>query len=71
MYAAFSLCEFGLDDCNVHALCIDKDGGFDCQCTAGYTGNGTHCSGEMQSPCISCLDNILIYLEVISCILLC
>ena len=46
MNAAFSLCDFGLDDCDVNATCIDRDGGFDCQCITGYSGNGTHCDGK-------------------------
>ena len=45
-YAAFNVCEFGLDDCDVNATCIDRDGGFDCQCITGYSGNGTHCDGK-------------------------
>ena len=45
MYSAFSLCDFGLNDCDDNALCIDRDGGFDCQCITGYSGNGTHCDG--------------------------
>lgn len=47
MYSAFSLCDFGLDDCDVNALCIDRDGGFDCTCITGYSGNGTHCDGKI------------------------
>ena len=46
MNAAFSLCDFGFDDCDVNATCIDRDGGFDCQCIIGYSGNGTHCDGK-------------------------
>ena len=46
MYAAFSVCEFGLNDCDVNATCIDRDGGFDCQCITGYSGNGAHCDGK-------------------------
>ena len=41
-FTDFSLCDFGFADCHVNATCIDREGGYDCQC---YTGNGTHCDG--------------------------
>ena len=45
LFIDFSLCEFGFADCHVDAICIDREGGYDCQCDEGYTGNGTHCDG--------------------------
>ena len=46
MFIDFSLCDFGFADCHDNATCIDREGGYDCQCNNGYTGNGTHCDGK-------------------------
>ena len=48
-------------DCHVNADCVDIVGGYECHCTTGYTGNGTHCSGqeeiyETKLMCVSCFD---------------
>ena len=32
--------------CSRHALCIDSEGSFSCQCLPGYRGNGSFCSGK-------------------------
>ena len=48
LYAAFSLCDSGFANCDMNATCIDRDGGFDCLCDTGYTGNGTHCDGKIH-----------------------
>ena len=50
LFLDFSLCDYDFDDCHVDAMCIDREGGYDCQCNDGYTGNGTHCDG-MLSMC--------------------
>ena len=39
------MCEVGPIDCHTNATCLDRDGGYDCECNDGYTGNGTHCEG--------------------------
>ena len=44
---AFNVCEHpSLVDCHVNADCVDIVGGYECHCTTGYTGNGTHCFGK-------------------------
>ena len=44
---AFNVCEHpSLVDCHVNADCVDIVGDYECHCTTGYTGNGTHCSGK-------------------------
>ena len=47
LFTDFSLCDFDFDDCHINATCIDRVGGYDCQCNEGYTGNGTHCDGML------------------------
>ena len=34
--------------CDENANCTDTDGSFQCSCVDGYTGNGTHCEGELN-----------------------
>ena len=44
--AAFNVCGHpSLVDCHVNADCVDIVGDYECHCTTGYTGNGTHCTG--------------------------
>ena len=44
-----NLCEVGPTECHANATCLDRDGGYDCECNDGYTGNGTHCEGQLLS----------------------
>ena len=48
-YPGINLCEVGSTDCHTNATCLDRDGGYDCECNDGYTGNGTHCEGMFLS----------------------
>ena len=52
MYTGFSLCEESdVVDCHDNATCTDLEGGFECECVTGYTGNGTQCDGKVrQNP---------------------
>ena len=43
--SGINLCDVGPTDCHTNATCLDRDGGYDCVCNDGYTGNGTHCDG--------------------------
>ena len=43
-----NLCEVGPIDCDTNAMCLDRDGGYDCECSTGYSGNGTHCEGTVR-----------------------
>ena len=53
-----SLLQFYLDvneclserhDCDVNADCINTEGGYNCSCREGFMGNGTHCSGIINT----------------------
>jgi len=37
-------CEQNLHTCSVHATCVNTDGGYDCICKDGFTGDGFKCS---------------------------
>lgn len=37
------------NNCNHRAYCENTIGSFRCHCMANYTGNGTHCKGEMST----------------------
>ena len=41
-------CMEGTDNCDRNATCTNTDGGFNCTCNNGYSGNGTtnDCNGE-------------------------
>ena len=41
------MCEVGPIDCDTNAICLDRDGGYDCECSIGYSGNGTYCEGML------------------------
>merc|ERR1712113_266143 len=36
-------CAIGISNCGANAQCIDTIGGFDCECIAGYNGDGFSC----------------------------
>ena len=38
-------CVLGTHECDVNATCTNTDGSHQCDCDAGFTGNGTHCEG--------------------------
>ena len=44
-HIGINLCEVGPIDCDTNAMCLDRDGGYDCEYMAGYSGNGTYCEG--------------------------
>ena len=49
LYADMDECSYGLNNCTDNADCIDKEGGFDCQCSEGFIGNGfINCSSLYQ-----------------------
>ena len=41
------MCVVGPTDCHHNATCLDRDGGYDCECDGGYSGNGTYCEGML------------------------
>ena len=38
-------CSEGSHQCSHSANCSNTEGGYECHCSAGYTGNGTVCEG--------------------------
>jgi hypothetical protein len=48
--AVFSLdvdeCSENIDNCNTNATCSNKPGSFDCECKAGFSGDGISCSSK-------------------------
>ena len=49
-------CATGADNCSQNATCLDRLGGFDCECETGYEGNGVRCD-PVADPCQSCDAN--------------
>lgn len=38
-------CANGTHDCHRDAICTNTDGGFNCSCNGGFTGDGRKCAG--------------------------
>ena len=38
-------CKTGANECDEDAECSNTDGGYECECRDGFTGNGSHCDG--------------------------
>ena len=38
-------CQMANHACHENAECSNTDGGYECECRDGFTGNGTHCDG--------------------------
>ena len=36
-----------LNNCHEDARCTNTEGGFNCSCNDGYSGNGTECTGKL------------------------
>ena len=45
-YLDLDECSEGLDNCGIHARCINVVGSYLCECENGYIGNGTSCLGK-------------------------
>ena len=46
-------CDGDLDDCaDVGATCTNFNGGFQCLCNAGFTGDGKTCVGKLLCACV-------------------
>lgn len=46
-YSDIDECDTGADNCHGNAICTDTDGGFYCNCTQGYEGDGEHCQSML------------------------
>ena len=42
-------CTVGTANCDSNATCTDTEGSFTCTCNAGYTGDGTSCTGKSMA----------------------
>ncbi len=47
-------CAAGTDNCSANAVCNDLEGGFECECNTGFSGDGVNCTGESQLLIILC-----------------
>ena len=47
-YTDMDECLEGIHDCNPHAYCTNDDGGYNCTCVNGYSGNGFTCGEDMN-----------------------
>ena len=54
--SGINLCVVGPTDCHNNATCLDRDGGYDCECDGGYSGNGTYCEGILVNHFTSAND---------------
>ena len=43
-------CAMELDECSDNAACTDTDGGYECTCNAGFTGDGFTCTSKSLIP---------------------
>ena len=52
-------CTLGTDNCDTNAICTNTPAGsFTCTCNAGYTGDGTTCTGKKPSfTCVTLLKH--------------
>lgn len=41
-------CSLMVDNCDNNAFCTDTEGGFTCECTTGFTGDGVNCQSELK-----------------------
>ena len=54
--SGINLCVVGPTDCHHNATCLDRDGGYGCECDGGYSGNGTYCEGMLVNHFTSAND---------------
>ena len=54
--SGINLCVVGPTDCHNNATCLDRDGGYGCECDGGYSGNGTYCEGMLVNHFTSAND---------------
>ena len=44
VYPDINECDEDTDTCDGNATCSDTEGGYDCECNVGYSGDGYSCS---------------------------
>ena len=45
--------------CDINAQCNNTVGSFDCICSDGFTGNGTHCDGKQERNFVHVIRNTI------------
>ena len=48
-------CKLQTHKCSKHARCLNGQGGYKCECSKGYSGDGFNCTG-LQKKKINILD---------------
>ena len=48
VFVDYDECVANFDNCDENAECINTDGGFDCVCNEGYTGDGFTCTRKQN-----------------------
>ena len=46
LYPDINECDVDTDMCDSNATCSDTEGGYDCKCNVGYSGDGFSCSSK-------------------------
>ena len=50
-------CSTGNNSCHVNASCTNTDGGYECDCISGFSGDGFNCSSKFCAIGIICKTN--------------
>jgi hypothetical protein len=47
----------GQNQCHEHAVCLNTDGDYECECKSGFKGDGVVCSDIKECETSPCGDN--------------
>ena len=58
LYTDIDECEMGTDQCHEdYGICDNTDGGHNCSCKNGFTGNGTTCESKDMLQSVTCVNS--------------
>ena len=60
-------CTLGTHNCDANAACTNTAGGFNCECNAGYSGDGTSCTEISCNGDCTCIKNKIIANDYTEC----